>query len=53
LQEEGHFVLHINMIEVGVGPPQFEKHTFPKRVCQKIRNLETNMEPLEPNSLEK
>jgi hypothetical protein len=31
---KGHFALHINMIEIGVGPFQLEKHTPPKWAYQ-------------------
>ncbi len=33
-------MLHVNMIEAGVGPPQLEKHTLPKWVYRKYENLE-------------
>jgi hypothetical protein len=41
------------MTNISVGPPQLEKHIIPKWVYQKYETYNINMEPPEPNSLEK
>jgi hypothetical protein len=46
-------MLHVNMIEASVGPPQSKKHTHPKWVYRKYETCNTNMESPKPNSLEK
>jgi hypothetical protein len=41
------------MTEANVGPPQPKKHTPSKGIYQKYKTENTNMEPLQANSLEK
>jgi hypothetical protein len=53
LQEEGYSELHKSMIKRGVGFFQLKKHIFPKWVYHKYETLNTKIEALKHNSLEK
>ncbi len=45
--------MHVNMTKASVGPLQPKKHIPPKQIYQKYKTYNTNMNPLETNSLNK